>query len=95
MSAGDVSIEARPTLDAIVVSLSRRGLAVPAIFILELHKPLAGIGRLTVEAFDPLIRFVLGSERSAAVLELLQSRAHIEYVVRELERVARGEFHGT
>jgi hypothetical protein len=90
----DVSIEARRTLDAVVTAVTRRGLTVPAIFILELHKPLVGMGRLAVEAFDPLLRFVLGSERSSAMLELLQSRAHIEYVVRELERIARGECNG-
>jgi hypothetical protein len=81
-------------LDSFADGIVRRGLTVPAIFLLELHKPLTGIGHLVAEAFDPLTRCLLGSERAATVLKLLESRAHVEYVLTRLEMTARSNPHG-
>ncbi len=88
------SSEERTSLDRLAAGVSRRGLEVPAIFLLELHKPLAGLGYLLAEAFDPLTRCLVGSERAGAVLKLLESRDNIEYVIKRLEGAARGESDG-
>ncbi len=69
--------------------VARRGLTVPAIFLLELHKPLSGLGHLVAEAFDPLTRCLVGSERAAAVLKLLESRDNVEFVITRLEEMTR------
>jgi len=86
--------EAIEPLELFVEGIVRRGLAVPAIFLLELHKPLSGLGHLVAEAFDPLTRCLLGSERAGAVLKLLESRDNIEYVLTRLEAGAGRGSHG-
>lgn len=81
-------------LDRIARGIARRGLTVPAIFLLELHKPLVGLGRLAAEAFDPLTRCLVGSGRAEAVLKMLESREALEYVMTRLEAIARQNRHG-
>lgn len=81
-------------LERFAAGVARRGLTVPAIFILELHKPLTGLGHLVAEAFDPLTRCLVGSDRAAAVLKLLESRDNIEFVIARLEQMARRESDG-
>jgi len=81
-------------LERFADGITRRGLAVPAIFLLELHKPLSGLGHILAEAFDPLTRCLVGSERAAAVLKLLESRANLEFVITRLEGGTRGDLNG-
>ena len=76
-------------LQRFAAGVARRGLAVPAIFLLELHKPLSGLGHLVAEAFDPLTRCLVGSERAAAVLKLLESRDNVEFVIARLEEMTQ------
>lgn len=95
MTDAIVAAHERQILDGVSAAFVRRGLTVPGIFLLELHKPLVGVGRLAVEAFDPLLRCILGSERTEVVLELMKSPAHVEYVIDQLEQAARREKHGS
>jgi len=88
-SAADTAV-----LDGLVKAIAQRGLVVPAVFLLELHKPLVGIGRLAAEAFDPLTRCLVGSGRAEAVLKVLESRESVEYVIARLEDLGREHRHG-
>lgn len=91
---GDGATEQFELLRRFADGIARRGLAVPAIFLLELHKPLTGLGHLIAEAFDPLTRCLVGSERAAAVLKLLESRDNVEFVLDRLEGMTRRDANG-
>lgn len=70
-----------------------RGLAVPAVFLLEAHKPLAGIGAHAVVAFQPLLSAVF-SLNFGEVAAFLRSADNIERLIRrieDLERARKGE----
>ena len=87
--SGDGAPERAELLRRFADGVARRRLTVPAIFLLELHKPLSGLGHLVAEAFDPQTRCLVGSERAAAVLKLLESRDNVEFVIARLEEMTR------
>lgn len=78
-----------PLADAIV----QRGLVAPAIFLLELSKPLTGCMReLCVGAGDGLLRFAVGDRFAPAIREVLSSSENVEALITRLEsyRDSRG-----
>lgn len=76
----------RPTLDSIAQQIQKRGLAVPAIFFLELHKPLTGIASSMVTAANPLLRLLFQKENIESVQEILESSERIEDLIITIER---------
>ncbi len=62
----------------------------PAIFFLELSKPLVGCMRELYGMSEPLARALFGTKLSPAVATMLSSAEHVEHliVMLESERVA-------
>lgn len=64
----------------------RRGLQVPAIFFLELHKPLTRLGHTSVLFCAPLLQFILGRIRVEKLLELLSCPQNVEQLISTIEK---------
>lgn len=66
-----------------------RGLAAPAVFFLEMYKPvstLIGSGALLCE---PLLKIFFTGEATATAIDFLQSRENIERLICEIEEISR------
>lgn len=75
--------------DAITRELGNRGLIVPALMLLEAHRPLRPLLALGAEFLSPLTRPLMG--RAAETLEgALESDAAYESLLHRLRREARG-----
>lgn len=62
----------------------RRGLATAAVFLLEAHKPLAGIGSQALLAFQPLLAAFL-SWNLEEVAAFLYAGENVERLIRRIE----------
>ena len=71
--------------DAVVA----KGLQVPAIFFIELYKPLATIGGSAFEAFSPFLVALLGVKWTSQMCELVSSRERLERVLTMIEAKAQ------
>lgn len=69
-------------LDTALIScadeVTKRGLSVPAIFFLEMYKPLTTIFGATCQTLNPFLIPILGAERSRVLLKFLESRENVE-----------------
>ncbi|NDC37407.1 MAG: hypothetical protein EBZ48_05080 [Proteobacteria bacterium] len=72
-------------LASLADSLVRRGLAVPAVFFLELHKPMSTVLSFGVQAVDPVLRLILGQNTMQAVTHALESRERLEQLITLIE----------
>ena len=91
MSSDDGSSVAQPGCDALADWIIRRGLEVPAIFLLEAHKPLAGLVHGALTAFSPLTKLLAGPGNAAVLENLFESPSGLENLIARIEeRVAAG-----
>lgn len=67
-------------------TIARRGLAMPAVFVLELHKPFATVLHALATFSQPVIDALVGPRFSQRMLPILGSRAAIEALIVEIER---------
>jgi len=65
----------------------KRGLAAPAVFLLELYKPLTMLGSSCVTCFAPLINMLWGHQLATQLAEFLQSRENIEALICKIEQL--------
>ena len=65
----------------------RHGLAVPAIFFLEMVKYLSFFGSQMMVFFGPIITVFITSSLYYKYAELLEDRNNIEFLLLELERL--------
>jgi hypothetical protein len=80
--SGDSSTQSLQTL---ATSIRGKGMVEPAIFFLELSKPLVGCMRELYVMSEPLLRTILGGAVSPAIRELLSSAEHVERLITMLE----------
>ncbi|MDZ4786230.1 MAG: hypothetical protein SGJ02_09160 [bacterium] len=82
-----------PDLAFLAEEIAKRRLSVPAIFILEMYKPLFGIFREATIISYPLLVPIVGAKLYKVSLTLLSSQDKIEELIKLIE--AREEFvHG-
>ena len=65
----------------------RHGLAVPAIFFLEMVKYLSFFGSQLMVFFGPIITVFITSSSYYKYAELLEDRKNVEFLLIELERL--------
>ena len=65
----------------------RHGLAIPAIFFLEMVKYLSFFGSQLMVFFGPIITVFITSSLYYKYVELLEDRNNIEFLLLELERL--------
>ncbi|RMD87643.1 MAG: hypothetical protein D6808_01095 [Candidatus Dadabacteria bacterium] len=71
--------------------ICRRGLGVPAIFILEAYKPLVVLAGSGITAAFPLLLPLLGMKRYRELVNLLSDRETVEMLIREIEFIVARE----
>ncbi len=72
----------------IVDWVTRRGLTVPAILALEMHRPVGAIVGSGIVAMTPLLGPLFGARRMDSFANLLAAPGGIEELVRRLEEAA-------
>ncbi|MCD6310250.1 MAG: hypothetical protein J7M18_06010 [Candidatus Eremiobacteraeota bacterium] len=75
--------EDRELLEKIADKVVKRGLAAPAIFLLEAFKPFSFIGQQLAVFFDPLINTLIEVKDYPKIVRLLEYRENIE-LLREM-----------
>ena len=65
----------------------RHGLAVPAIFFLEMVKYLAFFGSQLMIFFGPIITVFIAQHAYYKYAELLEDRNNVEFLLTEIERI--------
>jgi hypothetical protein len=74
------------TLEQLAETLIERRMAAPAIFMLELCKPLVGCARELYDATESLQRVLLGQQLMPAIREVLSSSERVEELIGLLEQ---------
>ena len=65
----------------------RHGLAVPAIFFIEMVKYLAFFGSQLLVFFGPIITVFIASHSYYRYADLLEDRKNVEFLLTEIERM--------
>ncbi|GEM_PF-2484676 len=75
--------------DQVADGIVKRGLAVPAIFLLEMNKPLAGLFRegasIAAPLLSPLFLSIVGSKFLKEATSILGTKDGIESLIKEIE----------
>ena len=67
--------------------IHRSGLVTPAVFFLELTKPLALIGSHAMIFFGPVINAFINADGYYKAAELFEESANVELLIREIEKL--------
>ena len=65
--------------------LVEKRLSAPAIFLLELHKPLVPLFHAGGVAMEPLLSVVMGKYRAEPLVRFFESRENIEMLITKVE----------
>ena len=65
----------------------RHGMAVPAVFSLEMVKYMSFIGSQLMVFFGPVITVFVQSESYYKITHLLEERQNVEFLMLEIERI--------
>jgi hypothetical protein len=85
-----VSLEQEALLLGQIVSfVTARRLEVPAVFLLELTKPLSFITSQAVVLASPVLGALLGLPAAEALYWVLEDRARVEKLIQSIEEAAR------
>ena len=71
----------------VATRIHRTGLVTPAVFFLELTKPLALIGSHVMIFFGPIINAFINAEGYYKAAELFEEPANVELLIREIEKL--------
>ncbi len=77
----------------VATRIHRSGMVTPAVFFLELTKPLALIGSHVMIFFGPLINAFINAEGYYKAAELFEEPANVELLIREIEKLENDLTH--
>ena len=77
----------------VATRIYRSGLVTPAVFFLELTKPLALIGSHVMIFFGPIINAFINAEGYYKAAELFEEPANVELLIREIEKLENDLTH--
>lgn len=77
--------EAETDLESLAQAIRARKLVEPAIFVLEMSKPLVGCARELYRMSEPLMRMLFTPTLAPAVERVLSSSENVELLIRRLE----------
>lgn len=75
-------------IDSIARRVVGRGLAVPATFLLEMHKPLCFLGSQMLLLGTPILGPFVGFGRLARFSSLIENRENVELLLHRIEELA-------
>ena len=79
------SISDQELISNLAKKIVRHGLAVPAIFFIEMVKYLAFFGSQLLVFFGPIITVFIASHSYYKYAELLEDRKNVEFLLTEIE----------
>ena len=85
------NIDDRKLLWRLAQGLERYNLTVPAIFYLEMHRPIAFIMSSFLLTLRPIIFLFMDSQQYTRVVEMLEKQEAVEELIKFLELAAKGQ----
>ncbi len=85
------NIDDRKLLWRLAQGLERYNLTVPAIFYLEMHRPIAFIMSSFLLTLQPIIFLFMDSQQYTRVVEMLEKQEAVEELIEFLELAAKGQ----
>ena len=77
----------RQLISSLAEKIVKHGMAVPAIFFLEMVKYMSFIGSQSMVFFGPVITVFIQSESYYKITHLLEERQNVEFLMLEIERI--------
>ena len=74
-------------ISSLAQKIVKHGMAVPAIFFLEMVKYMSFIGSQFMVFFGPVITAFIKSESYYKITHLLEERQNVEFLMLEIERI--------
>jgi hypothetical protein len=75
-------------LDRVAHEVTRRGLEVPAILALEMHRPLTFLGSQALVVFTPMLAPAFGIGNLQKLSKLLEERENLDRLIERIEELA-------
>ena len=82
-----ISQSDRELISSLAQKIVGHGMAVPAIFFLEMVKYMSFVGSQLMVFFGPVITVFIQSESYYKITHLLEDRQNIEFLMFEIERI--------
>jgi len=82
-----ISQSDRQLISNLAEKIVRHGMAVPAIFSLEMVKYMSFIGSQLMVFFGPVITVFIQSKSYYKITHLLEERQNVEFLMLEIERI--------
>ena len=83
----EVTIAEREAITRIAQKIIDRGFVTPAVFFLELMKPLSLLGSHALVFFGPIITAFVRQDKYYRATELLEDPKNVEFLISEIERI--------
>ena len=84
-----ISQSDRQLISNLAQKIVRHGMAIPAIFFLEMVKYLSFFGGQLMIFFGPIITVFIPSHSYYKMAELLEERRNVEYLLVQIERLEK------
>ena len=84
-----ISQSDRQLISNLAQKIVRHGMAIPAIFFLEMVKYLSFFGGQLMIFFGPIITIFIPSHSYYKMAELLEERRNVEYLLVQIERLEK------
>lgn len=78
-------------LDRIAAEVVRRGMVTPAVFFIELNRPLSFLAGQATHVLFPFLAPLLGVALARQLAELLEEPANVDRLLAKIERLAKGD----
>jgi hypothetical protein len=78
-----------PLLDRVATQVVRRGLVTPAVFFLELHRPLSFLAGQATHALQPFLAPLFGYETVQRLARLLEDPANVDRLLDRIEQLEK------
>ena len=83
----EVTIAEKEAITRIAKKIIDRGFVTPAVFFLELMKPLSLLGSHALVFFGPIITAFVRQDKYYRAAELLEDPKNVEFLISEIERI--------
>ena len=83
----DLSESDREFIERIALRIQKSGLVTPAVFFLELFKPLALLGSHAMVFFGPIISAFIRADGYYRAAELFEEPSNVEFLIDQIERL--------
>ncbi|MEJ2110803.1 MAG: hypothetical protein P8Z37_13025 [Acidobacteriota bacterium] len=79
----------REFINRIASRIQKSGLVTPAVFFMELFKPLALLGSHTMVFFGPIISAFIRADGYYRAAELFEEPSNVEFLIAQIERLEK------